>query len=65
MLAKAKSYSLTGLDGFAVDVEVDVSAGIPAFETVGLPDASVKESKERVRAAKKTAAKSSPPQKLR
>ena len=64
MLAKAKSYSLTGLDGFAVDVEVDVSAGIPAFETVGLPDASVKESKERVRAAIKNSGKKFPAAKV-
>lgn len=35
MLAKAKSYSLTGLDGFAVDVEVDVSAGIPRLKRSG------------------------------
>ncbi|MBO5926589.1 MAG: YifB family Mg chelatase-like AAA ATPase [Clostridia bacterium] len=51
MLAKTKSYALYGLSGFPVDVEVDASAGLPAFEIVGLPDASVKESKERVRSA--------------
>ncbi len=51
MLAKTKSYALFGLTGYAVDVEVDVSAGLPAFDIVGLPDAAVKESKERVRSA--------------
>lgn len=51
MLAKVKSYALCGLEGFLVDVEVDVNNGIPSFDIVGLPDASVKESKERVRSA--------------
>lgn len=40
--------SLLGLNGFLISVEVDVSAGIPCFEIVGLPDTSIKESKERV-----------------
>lgn len=51
MLAKVKSYALCGLNGFLVDVEVDVSNGIPSFDIVGLPDTAVKESKERVRSA--------------
>lgn len=51
MLAKTKSYALYGLTGFPVDVEVDVSNGLPSFEIVGLPDTAVKESKERVRSA--------------
>ncbi len=51
MLAKTKSYALYGLTGYPVDVEVDVSAGLPSFEIVGLPDAAVKEAKERVRSA--------------
>lgn len=51
MLSKIKSYGLMGIDGFAVSVEVYVSGGIPAYDTVGLPDAAVRESKERVRAA--------------
>lgn len=51
MLSKIKSYGLIGLNGYSVTVEVDVSGGIPAYETVGLPDAAVRESKERVRAA--------------
>jgi magnesium chelatase family protein len=41
--------SLHGLDGYLVDVQVDVSSGMPAWEIVGLPDVSIKESKERVR----------------
>ena len=51
MLAKIKSFALYGLDGFPVDVEADVTNGMPSFEIVGLPDTAVKESKERVRSA--------------
>ena len=51
MLSKVKSMSLQGLDGILVDVQVDVSSGMPNWEVVGLPDATVKESKERVRTA--------------
>ena len=51
MLAIVKSMCLQGLDGILVDVQVDVSAGMPCLEMVGLPDATVRESKERVRTA--------------
>ena len=53
MLSIIKSMSLIGLDGYLVEVQVYVSAGIPSWDVVGLPDASVKESKERVRTAVK------------
>lgn len=53
MLFKIVSTSLVGIDAYLVDVEVDISYGMPTFVTVGLPDASVRESKERVRAALK------------
>ena len=53
MIARVKSCGLVGLDGFIVDVEVDISMGLPAFEIVGLPDTAVRESKERVRASMK------------
>ena len=53
MLAIISSCGLSGIDGFAVDVEVNLASGMPMFEIVGLPDASVKESRERVRAALK------------
>ncbi len=43
--------SLQGLDGVLINVEVDISAGMPTWEVVGLPDASIRESKERVRTA--------------
>lgn len=51
MLSIVKSISLEGLNGFLVDVQVDVSKGVPYFEVVGLPDITVKESKERVKTA--------------
>ena len=51
MLAKVTSCAVVGLDGAIVDVEVDVSNGQPGFTIVGLPDAAVQESRERVRAA--------------
>lgn len=53
MLAMIKSCVVGGLEGLPVIVEVDVGAGLAAFDIVGLPDASVRESKERVRAALK------------
>ncbi|MBI4286580.1 MAG: YifB family Mg chelatase-like AAA ATPase, partial [Chloroflexi bacterium] len=51
MLAKTISCAIVGLEGALVGVEVDISPGLPAFFTVGLPDAAVQEAKERVRAA--------------
>lgn len=53
MLCRVASLGLVGLNGYLVGVEVDVSRGLPSFELVGLPDAAVKESRERVRAALK------------
>ncbi len=51
MLAKVKSCAVVGLEGAIVEVEVDISPGLPSFTIVGLPDAAVQEAKERVRAA--------------
>lgn len=53
MLFKIASASFIGIDAYLVDVEVDISLGMPGFITVGLPDAAVRESKERVKAALK------------
>jgi magnesium chelatase family protein len=53
MLSLIKSSAVMGIDAYVVDVEVDLALGLPQFNTVGLPDAAVKESKERVRAAVK------------
>ncbi len=51
MLASVRSATLTGVDGHVVTVEVHVSTGLPSYHVVGLPDAAVRESRERVRAA--------------
>jgi len=53
MIAKINSCGVLGIDGYIVTVEVDISTGLPAFEMVGLPDATVKESRERIRATLK------------
>ena len=51
MLSKIKSMSLEGLTGYLVEIQSDVSGGLPNFEIVGLPDVRVKEAKERVKTA--------------
>lgn len=51
MLSIVKSMTLHGLEGFIVDVQVDVAGGLPCWEIVGLPDVSIREAKERVRTA--------------
>ena len=51
MFSCVRSLGVTGVGGYPVSVEVYISNGLPAFDIVGLPDAAVKESRERVRAA--------------
>lgn len=51
MLSHIYSCGLSGIDGFSVCVETDISNGLPAFDIVGLPDTAVKEAKERIRSA--------------
>ena len=51
MLCEVRSLGLTGISGYEVRAECDLSGGLPAFEIVGLPDAAVKEARDRVRAA--------------
>ncbi len=55
MITRALSAVLLGLDGSPVDVETDLSNGLPTYTVVGLPDATVKESRDRIRAAIKNA----------
>src|SRR5262245_11048735 len=55
MLARIQSASLQGIEAAGVSVEVDVTPGLPSFTTVGLPDSTVRESRDRVRAAIKNA----------
>jgi len=51
LLAKVLSSAVIGIDAYLIEVEVDIMPGLPTFTTVGLPEASVKESKERVKSA--------------
>lgn len=51
MLAVVKSMALDGLTGYLVSIQVDISDGLPCFEIVGLPDTSIRESKQRVKTA--------------
>lgn len=51
MISIVKSMSLHGLEGYPIEVQVDVTGGIPCFEIVGLPDTSIREAKERVKTA--------------
>ncbi|NPB08073.1 MAG: YifB family Mg chelatase-like AAA ATPase [Aquificae bacterium] len=60
MLTKVKSGGLWGIEGFPVEVEVDLSPGLPSFNVVGLPDNTVKEARDRVRSAIKNSGYSFP-----
>ncbi len=51
MFSKLESIGLFGIDSYMIEIEADVSGGLPAFDIVGLPDTAVKESRDRVRAA--------------
>ena len=51
MVSVVKSFSLAGLEGFPVDIEVDIDKGMPSYSLVGLPDVAVKESKQRIESA--------------
>lgn len=64
MLSIIKSMGLLGLDGYLIDVEVDVSTGMPDWQIVGLPDAGLKEAKQRVRTAIKNAGYDFPSRKI-
>ncbi|MBQ7565553.1 MAG: YifB family Mg chelatase-like AAA ATPase [Oscillospiraceae bacterium] len=54
MFSRVRSLGISGIDGFEVTAECFISGGLPAFDVVGLPDAAVKESRDRVRAAIKS-----------
>ncbi len=56
MLAKIMSYGLSGINGYKVDIELDINAGLPGYDVVGLADTAIKESKSRVKAAIKNSA---------
>ena len=64
MISRLSSLGLSGIEGYRISVECFISGGLPAFEIVGLPDASVKEARERVRAAVKTSGFKFPPSRI-
>src|SRR5215467_10316345 len=64
MLASLRSATLFGVDSCPVHVEVDVSFGMPCFTMVGLPDASVRESRDRVRSAIRNSGYEFPPHRI-
>jgi len=64
MLAKVHSGTVQGVEGLSVEVEVDLALGLPVFMTVGLPDSSVRESRDRVKAAIKNSGYEFPPRKI-
>ncbi len=64
MLAIARGFCLSGTEAFLIEVEVDVSGGLPGFEIVGLPDTAVREAKERVRTALKNSGFEFPPRRI-
>ncbi len=64
MLSKVKSFGLSGLNGYEVDVEVDINPGLPGIEMVGLPDAAIRESRERMRSAIRNSALKFSPSKI-
>ena len=53
MFSQVHSFGLLGIDGYPVEVEADISGGLPGFDIVGMPGPAVKESRDRVRAAMK------------
>ena len=64
MLSKVRTMSLEGLNGYLVEIQSDVSGGLPNFDIVGLPDIRVKEAKERVKAAIKNSGIEFPSRKI-
>jgi len=64
MLAKIYSGCITGVDVYSVDVEIDISGGLPSFSVIGLPDTSIRESRDRIRAAIKNSGFSFPAKKI-
>jgi magnesium chelatase family protein len=64
VLACLRTATIFGVDASTVDVEVDVSFGLPAFTLVGLPDASVRESRDRVKSAIRNSGFEFPPHRV-
>src|SRR5574339_346709 len=64
MLARVRSAAVLGIEAAPVNIEVDVSFGLPAFTVVGLPDTSVRESRDRIRSAIRNSGLEFPPHRI-
>ena len=64
MFAKLNSVAVFGMETYLLQIETDISNGLPAFDIVGLPDTSVKESRDRVRSALKNCGFKFPPSRI-
>jgi len=64
MLSKINSYGIIGIEAYPVEIEVDIQPGLPCVNIVGLPDVSVKESKDRIKSAIKNSGYIFPPQRI-
>jgi len=64
MLSKIKSFGILGIEAYPIEIEVDITPGLPVTNIVGLPDASVKESKERMKSAIKNSGFRFPPERI-
>jgi magnesium chelatase family protein len=63
-IARVRTFAFSGIEGVPVEVQVQISAGLPAFLVVGLPDKAVGEARERVRAALSAMGLALPPRRL-
>src|SRR3989338_4047326 len=64
MLAKVYSFGLLGIEAYPVEIEVDISEGLPAVTVVGLPDSAIRESRQRVKSAIKNSGFSWPNERI-
>lgn len=64
MLAKTNSFALNGVKGYKIDIEIDINAGLPSYDMVGLPDTAIKESRERICSAIKNSGLNYPVKKI-
>ena len=53
MVVRCNSFGINGMDGYKVEIEASMQGGLPGFDMVGLPDAAVRESRDRVKSALK------------
>ena len=64
MISQLYSMGIRGIEGYPVQVECYITNGLPGFDIVGLPDAAIKEARERVRAAAKNSGFKFPPSRI-